>query len=161
VDRIAVVGPVASGKTTLANRLGSHLGLPVFDLDDFYWTQNPLPSEQEWAATHRVLIGRDRWIISGDYRAVADERFAASDTVVWLDLPRLTCLYRVTRRKLRGSPTPLLDSWRWVWRYPKHGRHQTETSLANLRLTCSLFRLRSSADVAALLAKLGSSQGRA
>jgi hypothetical protein len=154
VNRIAVVGPVASGKTTVAARLGASLRLPTFDLDDFYWRRNPLPTEEEWASTHRELIHRERWVISGDYRAVADSRFSAADTVVWLDLPRSTCLFRSARRKLRGNPTSLTDCWRWIWRYPKHGRHETASSLANPQLTCMIYRLRSSGDVTAFLAEV-------
>jgi hypothetical protein len=154
VHRVAIIGPVASGKTTLARRLGSRLGLPVFDLDDYYWRRAPRPSPDDWAATHQGLIGGDRWIIAGDYRAVAEARFLAADVVVWLDLGRPTCLYRVTVRRFRGNPTPLLRSWRWIWRYPGHGRHETSASLSSPRLSCRIWRLRSSADVRAFLEEI-------
>jgi len=76
----------------VAARLSSDLALPVIDLDDYYWCQTPVPTDGGMGAKHRELTERDRWIISGDYRAVADARFSAADTVVWLDLPRATCL---------------------------------------------------------------------
>lgn len=156
VKRIAVVGPVASGKTTLAIRLGSLLDLPIFDLDEFYWRQSPLPTDEEWVKKHSELISGDRWIISGDYRAIADARFLAAEGVVWLDLPRRTCFRRVTIRKLKGNPAPLLETWRWIWRYANHGRHETAVSLANPDLTCTVYRLRSSNDVTSFLTKIGS-----
>jgi hypothetical protein len=151
VKRIAVVGPVASGKTTVAARLGESLGLPVVELDDHYWRKSPLPTDEQWVTWHSELIRGDRWIISGDYRSVASARFQAADTVVWLDLPRPTCLFRVTIRKLKGNPAPLGDSWRWIWRYPTHGRLDTATTLADSDLTCSVFRLRSPAEVSTFL----------
>jgi uridine kinase len=154
VDRIAIVGPVASGKTTLAVHLGSTLGLPVIDLDDHYWRQSSLPTDEQWSAKHAELVRGDRWIISGDYRAVADARFHAADVVVWLDLPRSRCLFRVTARKLKGNPTPLLDSWRWIWRYPNHGRHETATAMASADLTSTIHRLRSSSDVNSFLGQV-------
>jgi GTPase SAR1 family protein len=154
VNRIAIVGPVASGKTTLAARLGSNLNLPVIDLDDYYWRQSPLPSEEDWMAQHLELVRGDRWIISGDYRAVADIRFQAADTVIWLDLSRTTCLWRATTRKLRGSPAPLLASWRWIWRYSRHGRIQTAAALGNPSFACSVHRLRSSSDVGTFLTQI-------
>jgi hypothetical protein len=99
-------------------------------------------------------LGTDqwRWIIFGDYRAVADARFSAADTVVWLDLPRSTCLYRTTVRKVRGNPASLFRCWRWIWRYANHGSHETATSLADPRLTCTIYRLQSSAEVTSFLA---------
>jgi adenylate kinase family enzyme len=150
------VGPVASGKTTLAARLGSILGLPVIDLDDYYWRQTPLPTDEQWAARHAELIKGDRWIISGDYRAVAPVRFHAADAVVWLDLPRAICICRATARKLKGNPTPLVNSWRWIWRYANHGRPDTATALASSDLTCTIHRLRSSSDVKSFLGELQS-----
>jgi adenylate kinase family enzyme len=157
VNRIAIVGPVASGKTTLAARLGSSLDLPVFDLDDYYWRHVPPPTDEEWVATHRELVGGERWIISGDYRAVAEPRFRAADAVVWLDLPRSTCLIRATFRKLKGNPTPLVDSWRWIWRYATRGRRDTATTLSSCHRTCSIYRLQSSRAVATFLRQVQSS----
>ena len=154
MDRIAIVGPVASGKTTLARHLGSALRLPVFDLDDFYWRAEPVPTDDEWAEQHRDLIAGERWIISGDYRAVAAARFEASDVVIWLDLPRRTCLARVALRKLKGNPSPLLDCCRWIWRYPEHGRFETASALADPALTCTLYRLRTSSEVTSFLTSL-------
>jgi hypothetical protein len=151
VDRIAIVGPVASGKTTLATRLGFALSLPVLDLDDYYWRQSPLPTDKEWVAKHYELISGHRWIISGDYRAVAEVRFRAAQAVVWLDLPRATCLSRATARKLKGDPTPIVASWRWIWRYPSHGRTDTAAALDSPLVTCPIYRLRSSRDVSTFL----------
>lgn len=155
VKRIAIVGPVASGKTTLARRLGPLLGLPVHDLDDSYWRAEQIPTPAEWAAVHRQLIGGDQWIIAGDYRAVAPDRFKAADLVIWLDLPRRTCLVRATLRKLKGNPTPLLECWRWIWRYPACGRRETASALADPALTCTLSRVHTSIDPTAFLPLLG------
>jgi hypothetical protein len=154
VKRLAIVGPVASGKTTLARRLSPILGLPVHDLDDSYWRRDTRPTEAEWIATHRALVEGERWVISGDYRALAPERCKAADVVIWLDLPRRTCLVRALRRKRKGNPTPLLDCWRWIWRYPAHGRRETATALADPTLTCTILRLRNAADVASFLQSL-------
>ena len=150
-----MVGPVAAGKTTLANRLGPLFGLPVRELDDSYWRRGRLPDEAEWAAIHREIVQQERWIIAGDYRAVASERFRAADVVLWLDLPRRTCVVRATLRKLGGNPAPLLDAWRWIVRYRSHGRVETVQALADPDLTCTILRVRRSGDVRAFLSALG------
>ncbi len=159
VNRIAIVGPVESGKTTLAVRLGTRLSVPVLDLDDYYWRRSRLATDEEWITKHSELVSGERWVISGDYRAVAPARFRAADAVVWLDLPRPTCLYRATLRKLEGHPAPLTDSWRWIWRYANHGRHDTATALASSDLSCSIYRLRSSDDVTSFLSQIENLKG--
>jgi hypothetical protein len=44
-NRIAIVGPVASGRSTLAARMGVCLCLPVIELDDHYWRHSPIGIE--------------------------------------------------------------------------------------------------------------------
>lgn len=147
--RIAVVGPVASGKTTLARLLGARLGLPVVELDDVYWRGGRTFSDAEWRAAHRHLLAPERWIIAGDHREVAGDRFAAADTIVWLDLPRWVCWWRALRRR---SPASRLDCLRWIWRYPAHGRLQTAASLREHAGGAAVLRLRSRRAARELLA---------
>ncbi|HEY1690916.1 MAG TPA: hypothetical protein VGG39_02065 [Polyangiaceae bacterium] len=149
--RIAVIGPVASGKTTLAKLLGSRMALPVVDLDDVYFGTQGRFSDDEWRSVHRRLLEPECWIIAGDYRAVAGERFAAADTIVWLDLPRLVCSWRALGRPYPGSR---VDCLRWIWRYPTRGREQTIASLKEQGGTAAVFHLRSPRDVHAFVTRI-------
>ncbi len=154
--RIAVIGPVASGKSTLARHLGPRLGLPVTDLDDVYLGPGgPFP-DGEWAAVHRRLLEPERWIIAGDPRAVASERFAAADTVVWLDLPRHVCWRRAC---LRRSRAPKLACLRWIWRYPAHGRRQTIESLRDHARGAVVVHLRRTREVRAFMGEVARPAG--
>jgi hypothetical protein len=152
MERIAVIGPVASGKSTLARFLGSRLGRPVVDLDDVYWGADRTFSDDEWPAVHRRLLEPERWIIAGDYRAVAGDRFAAADVVVWLDLPRPVCWWRAC---LRRSSVSKMDCLRWIWRYPGHGRRQTIASLGEHAGRAVVLRLRSPRQVRELMTGVG------
>jgi adenylate kinase family enzyme len=146
--RIAVIGPVASGKSTLARLLGSRMALPVVDLDEVYFGAHRRCSDDEWRTIHRRLLEPERWIIAGDYRAVAGERFAAADTIVWLDLPTLVCSWRALRRPYRASR---VDCLRWIWRYPTRGRKQTIASLKEHGGAAAMFHLRGRREVHAFL----------
>lgn len=42
-NRIAVVGPVASGKSTIAAEIAGHTGLPHLDLDNLFWERAGRP----------------------------------------------------------------------------------------------------------------------
>ncbi|MEV0821070.1 topology modulation protein [Nonomuraea rubra] len=100
--RIAVLGCGGSGKTVLANRLGAALGIPVTHLDALYYddTWKPLPQE-EFAQRQRSIVARESWIADGNYASTLPIRLAAADTVIFLDLPALTCLRGIATRRWR------------------------------------------------------------
>lgn len=120
MDRIAIIGCGGSGKTHLANRLAALLSLPLTHLDGVYYDAdwNPLPQE-EFAAIQRDLVSAPRWLIEGNYAGTLPIRLAVADTVIFLDLPPVTCLVGIIQRRLRyrggqhaqeGSTTDLLGT---------------------------------------------------
>ena len=153
VKRVAVIGPVGAGKTTVGRSLSDRLGLPFVDLDDLYWRRDPVPTDAEWIEIHDAAVRQEAWVIAGDYRAVARARFAMADAVVWLDLPRRVCIAQATRRHLRGYPSGLRDCLRWIWHYRGHGRLETERTLAEFS-DLPVHRIRRRHDLRRLLALL-------
>ena len=97
--RVAVIGAPASGKTTLARRLGELLGIDVFHLDELYWRNGVRPSPDEWLAFEREIVARPTWIIDGNFSPTLEERLRACDTVVFLDLPTVVCMRRFIWRR--------------------------------------------------------------
>jgi adenylate kinase family enzyme len=104
VKRVAVFGNAGGGKSTLARRLAEITGLPlhVIDLMQFRPGGDRIPHE-EFLAAHAALLHRDEWIIDG-YGSVdlAWERFAAADTLVYVDLPLAMHHWFVTKRLVKG-----------------------------------------------------------
>ncbi len=128
--RLLLIGPGGAGKSTLATRLGEHLGLPVLHLDALYWRPGwRQPTRDEWRATLAPLLAQDAWVMDGNFGGTLDERLAAADTAILLDLPPLLCLWRVLRRRWRyrgrhrpdmtpGCPEKLdLDFLWWILTY--------------------------------------------
>jgi len=166
--RIAIVGPGGAGKSTLARRLGERLGLPVIHLDAEYWRPGWVePPKPEWARRVRELTAGERWITDGNYGGTMEIRFAAADTIVFLDVPRGLCLWRVLRRTLRfagrsrpdmteGCPERIsLAFVRWIWEYPRTRRPGV---LARMRTAGAHARhvvLRSPREVESFVASLG------
>lgn len=102
--RVAVFGNGGAGKSTLARRLSELTRLPLYHLDQIQYRKggDKLPHD-EYLAAHAELVRRDAWIIDG-YGCTPSswERFAAADTLVYIDLPLLISYLRVTKRFVKS-----------------------------------------------------------
>jgi adenylate kinase family enzyme len=166
--RVLVVGSGGAGKSIFATRLGERTGLPVIHLDALYWRsgwkQTP---QEEWAGVVDALVARDAWVMDGNYGGTLDARLAACDTVVFLDLPRRVCLWRVLRRWLRhrGRTRPdmapgceerlSLEFLRWIWQYRARRRPAMLDKLAALRPGRRAVVLRTADQVESFLREAG------
>jgi adenylate kinase family enzyme len=165
MHRIAVIGCAGSGKSTFARRLGERLGMPVTHLDTLFWrpgwTETP---KDEWQETVSRLVAEERWLIDGDYGGTLETRLQAADTVIYLDMPRRVCMWRVVKRwahkrksrpdMTEGCPERLnFQFLKWVWQYPNVSRPKTVAALASTtKQGANVYVLRSSAEVDEFLA---------
>lgn len=99
IARIAIVGPPAAGKTTLARELCRSRELPFRDLDDIYWLPSwRRPAADEWRDIYMGVLAEDRWVVAGNYQSLLSERLVRAELVIILDPGILTCLLRLGRR---------------------------------------------------------------
>lgn len=104
----------------------------VYHLDKLYWQPNwQASSEAEWTHVQDNLCAQDTWVMDGNYGGTMEIRLSAADTVIFLDMPRLLCLWRVIKRFLRyrGESRPDMtqgceeklskEFLLWVWNYPQ------------------------------------------
>jgi adenylate kinase family enzyme len=167
MQRIAIIGSSGAGKSTLARKLGDLLDLPIVHLDALHWRPGWVePPEDEWRALQEAAVAQQRWIIDGNYGSTLDIRLAAADAIIFLDLPRTLCVWRIFLRWLRyrgrsrpdmaeGCPEKL--DWgfvRWVWDYPHRSRPIVLEKLARLAQDKAVFVLRRPRDVARFLAQM-------
>lgn len=85
-QRIAVVGPTGSGKTTLARTLAANLALPCVELDSLFHGPNWVPRETFMQEVTR-FVSQDGWVTEWQYKVARPLLLARSTTLVWLDLP--------------------------------------------------------------------------
>ncbi|WP_411146102.1 hypothetical protein [Streptomyces sp. x-80] len=126
--RIVVLGSPGSGKTAFCHLLAVTTALPLYHLDDLYWSPGwSRPGEAEWAHRIHALCALPRWIADGNYASSAEPRARAADLVVLLDRHPLLCAAALVRRSLRLRRTA---------HHPEtapHGRHGPEYVPRRLR----------------------------
>ncbi|MFM9942587.1 MAG: adenylate kinase [Hyphomicrobiaceae bacterium] len=107
MKRVAVFGNAGGGKSTLARQLAELTQLPWYPLDRIQFKDGGhAVSQAEYLQAHTEILQQDTWIIDG-YGSVASawERFAAADTLIYIDLPLATHYWRVTKRFFQGHFT--------------------------------------------------------
>ena len=102
MERVLIIGPCGSGKSTLSLELGGRLNLPVVHMDRLGWLPGWVETDKEdLRRSLLTIVETDRWLIEGNYGSTLDLRLPRADTVVYLDFPIALCLWRVVRRVLR------------------------------------------------------------
>ena len=140
MKRVVIIGRGASGKSTLAVRLGEITGLPVIELDKFFWRPGLVATPRDqWVAVQEGLLAEEGWIIDGDlglYDAV-EVRLRAADTILFLDFSLLRCSWRAIRRSRERA-----DFWRWLLAYRWQSRPILLQAIANHAVKADLHILR-------------------
>ena len=168
MKRVLVIGSGGAGKSTFAPRLGRRLGLPVIHLDRLFWHAGWVETPRDvWRPQVEELCAGDSWIIDGNYSNTLEVRLDACDTVIFLDLPRAVCLWRVLKRVViyrRSARPDMAEGCReridlkflyWVWSYPYRRRPKILARLAELAGRKRVYRLRTSAEIEKFLAEVG------
>jgi adenylate kinase family enzyme len=160
MKRVLVIGSGGAGKSTFARRLSERLNLELIHLDQLYWRPGWVESpKSEWQETIDELVKRDAWVMDGNYSGTFAARIAACDTVIFLDLPRRVCLWRIIKRRaLYGRRTrpdmaagcPEQLSWEfilWVWNYRRRSRPKVLALFNEHAQGKRMIRLSSAAEV--------------
>ncbi len=100
--KILVVGVTNAGKTTMARRISSILGLPYIELDELFWGPNwTQKTTEQFRDLFQAAAAGGRWVACGNYYGrLHDLTWKEADMIVFLDLPKRTTLFRLIRRTL-------------------------------------------------------------
>jgi adenylate kinase family enzyme len=106
MQRVSLVGPPGSGKTTVGRKLAASLEVPFVELDAIFhrpaWAELSRDNFRERVSDALTARG---WVVDGNYSAVRDLVWDRADTVVWLDLGRWLVMRRVVLRTVRRAVT--------------------------------------------------------
>ncbi|GLX69050.1 DNA topology modulation protein [Paenibacillus glycanilyticus] len=167
MNRIAIIGSGGAGKSTLARKLGLQLHQEVSHLDALFWKPNWVAApKSEQITVQTELVKQDRWIIDGNYGGTLDIRLNAADTIIFLDYPRILCLYRALkrvfqyRRRTRPDMGPGckekvdLPFLKWIWNFPRTTKPGIVSKLEQLSGEKRILVFRSPGEVNWFLKKL-------
>jgi adenylate kinase family enzyme len=166
MKKVAVFGNTGGGKSTLAKRLAELTRLPLYPLDLVQYKPGggEVPHEQ-YLRAHADLLNRDAWVIDGfGDVASAWERFAAADTLIYIDLPVTTHYWWVTKRLIKapfakagGWPenSPMwastINSYKVVWRCHSRLTPRYRQLVADVANAKRVHHIKSPAEIAAFL----------
>jgi adenylate kinase family enzyme len=168
MNKVCIVGVGGSGKSTLARKLGEVTGLPVYHLDVYFWKAGWVQTEdEEWINIVKDLLKKDKWIMDGNFNSTQDIRFPEADTIIFLDLPRLRCLFNAIARifkynKNNSRPDMAegchekfdLEFYNWIWTYNRKYRPQLLKKLEKLKGEKEIIILKSFKEMNAFVSKL-------
>ena len=167
MKKVLVIGSGGAGKSTFARQLGEALNIEVNHLDTAYWRSGwTKPSEDEWVQTVNQLVSGDSWILDGNFGGTLELRLKHCDTVVFLDMSRLLCLWRILKRRLsyrnRSRPDMAegchekldLDLILWVWNYSRKSKPKVVKLLREQCNGKQVIWLRSRREVENFLSRL-------
>ena len=169
MKKVLVIGSSGAGKSTFARRLGKITGIEIVHLDKLHWKPNwTEPSKEEWRIVVENLVKRDSWILDGNFSSTMKIRVAACDTVVFLEMPRVVCIWRVLKRIVvyrRGERPDMAEGcgekfdWtfiKWIWNYPKQSKPKIESILEQYRNEKTIIYLKSNQEIENFLCKIKS-----
>jgi adenylate kinase family enzyme len=165
--RVLVIGSGGSGKSTFSTRLGELLNLEVHHLDKLFWHPGWVETPRdEWLKIVTELTDRDSWILDGNFSGTLDVRMQKADTVIFLDMSRWLCLWRIITRVMRyrdGTRPDMAEDCRerfnfefisWIWNYPRRSKPKVVKLLAQHAEGKKIVWLRSRAEVENFLTDL-------
>lgn len=162
MKKIVIIGSPGAGKSTFAQALGEILNIEVLHLDRYFWQTGwkEHPREKRIQIQQELVEGKEQWIMEGSYISSADSRLQAADTIIFLDIPPLLCLWRVIKRHIFTSrrvlrfdlPNGCTDKFSLrnvlkVLLFPLRDRHQLIEKIAQICVGKHILSYRSTKDL--------------
>jgi adenylate kinase family enzyme len=167
LNRILLIGSAGSGKSTLAQKLGEILSLPVIHLDKFYWNPDWVPTpNEEWDKRIQEFTIQPQWIMDGNYSRTLKLRSERADLIIFLDMPRYLCIYRIIKRRIQyhgktradlNEQCPEKLDWiffNWVWNFKKRSRPRILEHLKEVKDEKEVLIIKSRKEVKELISRM-------
>ena len=139
-NKIYIIGPVGSGKTTLSKMLSKKYNIKRYELDKIVWDDdngNIKRTDEEIKKLFNEIINYKSWIIEDVGRKKFIDGIKKSDIVYYIDLPRVIiykrCITRwisqkIGKEKYNYKPTlkTLFEMLKWAKQDIKNKKEKIE-----------------------------------
>ena len=102
--KILVLGPVASGKTTIAKKIQEETNLPLFDIDSIVHndaSKDKRTEEEQRKMINQILKENKEWIVEGMPRTHLEVLASSATTIIYLDREKSILKRRLLQRHLK------------------------------------------------------------
>ena len=120
-NKIYIIGPVGSGKTTFATKLSELYNIKYYELDKVSWDDdhgNIKRADEEAQKIFKNILKKKKWIIEDVGRTKFKQGRVEADVIYYIRLSRLKSYYRVSKRwikqrlgKERYNHPPVFSQW--------------------------------------------------
>jgi adenylate kinase family enzyme len=98
--KIYILGPSASGKTTLAKKIAEKKNIPIFHSDfvltEYEGRKRTKLDKKEYMEKVKKILSKDNWIFEGKH--LIPDLLESADKIIWLKTPLLITLFRQWKR---------------------------------------------------------------
>lgn len=104
MNKIYIIGPVGSGKTTFATKLSKKYNIKYYELDKVSWDDdngNVKRPDEEAIRIFNKILKNDSWIIEDVGRDKFKQGRKEANIIYYIKLSRLKSYYRVTKRWIK------------------------------------------------------------
>jgi adenylate kinase family enzyme len=142
-QRIHLIGGPGSGKSFIAAKLATALGVATYDLDDLFWDRKAGaygvradPQQRDQALA--LLVRQDAWVIEGAYHTWVTPSFARADLIivltpsVWLRDWRIVKRFAV--RRLGKAPSVKHETVSSLWQLIRWNHRYDQEKLVPARV---------------------------
>ena len=167
MKKVLILGCPGAGKSTFARKLRDKTGLPLYYLDMIWHKPDRTTiTKQEFDAKLSEIIKQEEWIIDGNYGGTLEKRIAERDTIIFIDRPRLVCIYQILKRYRQYKHTSRPDMQqdcpekldfvfiKWVWNIPDNQRIDILKQLSLVKQSKNVITLRNNKEIELFLASL-------
>ena len=107
MQKVAVFGKPANGKSTLSKKLATATGIKLYALDSILYEPNGQEINRvRYEELHERIISSNEWIIEGFGPLSSlnsfNRRLEEADTLIYIELPYLVTYWFVAKRFIKG-----------------------------------------------------------